>query len=127
MGTPHGGRDKISFADMVVLAAKMTWKKHNDELLTSLRWHSAFTDMIALAANMIWRKPNDEFLNSLIWNSGVLRQQRARFALIMETFSIVCLYEWNPTSKGMVRHQCFASWRLVADALPDHPRELRML
>lgn len=111
MGTPHGGSDKISFADMVVLVAKMTWRKHNDELLNSIRWNSAFADMIALAANMIWRKPNDEFLNSLRWNSGVLEQQRARFALIMETFSIVCLYESNPTSKVMVRHQCFPSWR----------------
>lgn len=76
MGTPHRGSDKVSFADMLVLAAKVTW-----------------------------RKPNDELLNSLKSNAGILNQQRANFTTIMGNFFVVCLYEESVNSKiGMVTH-----------------------
>ena len=80
MGTPHRGSDKVQLADMLVLAAKVTW-----------------------------RKPNDELLNALRSNASVLNQQRANFTTIMDGFSVVCLYESQPTSIGMVRHRCLCS------------------
>lgn len=74
MGTPHRGSPKVPFADMLVLAAKATW-----------------------------RKPNNELLNSLRSNAGILNQQRANFTTIMGGFSVVCLYESSSNSKlGMV-------------------------
>ena len=78
MGTPHRGSDKVQLADMLVLAAKVTW-----------------------------RKPNDELLNALRLNAGVLNQQRANFTTIMDGLSVVCLYESQPTSIGMVRRRLF--------------------
>ena len=80
MGTPHRGTDKVQLADMLVLAAKVTW-----------------------------RKPNDELLNALRSNAGVLNQQRANFTTIMDGFSVVCLYESQPTTIGMVRPRFFFS------------------
>ncbi len=98
MGTPHRGSDKVQLADMLVLAAKATW-----------------------------RKPNDELLNSLRSNAGALNQQRANFTTILDSFSVVCLYESSPTAIGMVRHLILFFSRLPAKALPDCPRGLRML
>ena len=98
MGTPHRGSDKVQLADMLVLAARVTW-----------------------------RKPNDALVNSLRSNACALNQQRANFTTIMDGFSVVCLYESSPTSIGMVRQPRVSPQRFPADALPDRPRGLRVL
>ena len=86
MGTPHRGSDKVQLAEILVRVAKITW-----------------------------RKPNEELLQSLRSNAGALNQQRASFTTIMDGFSVVCLYESEPTGVGMVGYQCVRPWRSPAD------------
>ena len=73
LATPHRGSGKVEFADILVLAAKVTW-----------------------------RNPNKELLDLLRENSAILNQQRKAFTTIMQKMSIVCLYEENESKIGMV-------------------------
>ena len=61
--------------------------------------------MVVVAAKVTGRRPNDELLNSLKDHAGALNQQRASFTTILGHFSVVGLYEQNPTSIGMVKYR----------------------
>ena len=73
MATPHRGSSKVVFGDIIVLAARATW-----------------------------RSPNKELLNVLRENISVLNQQRKAFASIQKNLPVVCLYEENKSAVGMV-------------------------
>lgn len=73
MATPHRGSDTVPFAKLLQTAAAWTW-----------------------------RQPNKDLLNVLERNSSDLFQQLRNFTTISEGLSLVCLYESEPTSLGMV-------------------------
>ena len=75
LGTPHRGSDKAGLGHLVAGIAKVTL-----------------------------RQPNPHLLRSLEQDSDVLEHQRASFASVSSTISLVCLYEEEPTAVGIV---CF--------------------
>ncbi|THX46709.1 Pfs, NACHT and ankyrin domain protein [Aureobasidium pullulans] len=75
LATPHRGSEKVRFADVIYIAAKLT-------------------------GNL----PNDHLLNALRKDSGVLEAQRASFATISKEMPIKCIYEELTTIRHMADH-----------------------
>ena len=59
--------------------------------------------LVAGIAKIAMRQPNSHLINSLDQESDVLEHQRASFASISSKMSLVCLYEEEPISIGIVR------------------------